>query len=92
MKEMGPTTDFRVSITNSPGKEAYPVSSFTWFLVHKTYTDAAKAKALVQFIWWAETDGQAKASELGYASLPKDLRPWIQSRLKSVMADGSPVM
>jgi phosphate transport system substrate-binding protein len=92
MKEMGPTTDFRVSITNAPGKEAYPVSSFTWFLVHKTYSDAAKAKALVQFIWWAETDGQAKASELGYASLPKDLRPWIQARLKSVSAGGRPVM
>jgi phosphate transport system substrate-binding protein len=92
MKEMGPSTDFRVSITNAPGAQAYPVASFTWLLVHKTYSDAAKAKALVQFIWWAETDGQAKASELGYASLPKDLRPWIQARLKSVTAGGRPVM
>jgi phosphate transport system substrate-binding protein len=92
MKEMGPNTDFRVSITNSPGAQAYPISSFTWLLVHKTYSDAAKAKALVQFIWWAETDGQAKASELGYAALPKDLRPWIQARLKSVTAGGRQVM
>src|SRR5262245_14813663 len=88
MKDMGPNTDFRVSITNSPGAEAYPISSFTWLLVHKTYSDTAKARALVQFVWWAETDGQAKAPELGYAPLPKDIRPWIQARLKSVMAGG----
>lgn len=92
MKDMGPTTDFRVSITNSSGKEAYPVSSFTWFLVHKSYEDAAKAKALVQFVWWAETEGQTKAHELGYAPLPKELRPWIQARLKSVTAGGRAVM
>ena len=88
MKDMGPNTDFRVSITNSSGPQAYPISSFTWLLVHKTYADTAKARALVQFIWWAETDGQGKAAELGYASLPKELRPWIQARLKSVMAGG----
>jgi phosphate transport system substrate-binding protein len=91
MKVMGPNTDFRVSITDAAGPQAYPISSFTWFLVHKTYSDTAKARALVQFVWWAETDGQAKAPELGYAPLPKDLRPWIQARLKSVMAGGRPV-
>jgi phosphate transport system substrate-binding protein len=91
MKVMGPNTDFRVSITDAAGPQAYPISSFTWFLVHKTYSDTAKARALVQFVWWAETDGQAEAPELGYAPLPKDLRPWIQARLKSVMAGGRPV-
>ena len=90
MKDMGPNTDFRVSITNSSGAQAYPIASFTWLLVHKTYTDTAKARALVQFIWWAEDDGQGKASELSYAPLPKELRPWIQARLKSVMAGGRP--
>ncbi len=88
MKDMGPNTDFRVSITNSSGPQAYPISSFTWLLVHKTYADTAKARALVQFIWWAESEGQTKALELGYAPLPKELRPWIQARLKSVMAGG----
>lgn len=88
MKEMGPNTDFRVSITDSPGAEAYPIASFTWLLVHKTYSDPAKAKALVDFIWWAETDGQAKAPALGYAPLPKELRPWIQTRLGSITAEG----
>ena len=84
MKDMGPNTDFRVSITDSPGAQAYPVSSFTWLLVHKTYGDAPKARALVQFIWWVETEGQAKTIELGYAPLPKELRPWIQARLKTI--------
>ncbi len=84
MKDMGPNTDFRVSITDSPGAQAYPVSSFTWLLVHKTYGDAPKTRALVQFIWWVETEGQAKTIELGYAPLPKELRPWIQARLKTI--------
>ena len=84
MKDMGPTTDFRVSITDSPGAQAYPVSSFTWLLVHKTYSDATKARALVQYIWWAETEGQAKTTELGYAPLPRELRSWIQARLKTI--------
>ncbi len=91
MKDMGPNTDFRVSITNSAGPQAYPISTFTWLLVHKSYSDTAKARALVQFIWWAESDGQTKAPELGYAPLPKELHPWIQTRLKSVMAGGRPV-
>src|SRR5438093_12104624 len=91
MKEMGPNTDFRVSITNSPGARAYPAASFTWLLVHKSYSDTAKARSLMQFIWWAETDGQAKAPELGYSPLPQELRPWIQARLKSVTAGGRSV-
>ena len=91
MKDMGPTTDFRVSITNAPGAQAYPAASFTWLLVHKTYADSAKGRALVQFIWWAETDGQAKAPELGYAPLPKEMRPWIEARLKGITSGGRPV-
>jgi len=84
LSKMGANTDFRVSLTNPDGATAYPISTMTWLLVHKTYADAAKAKALVQFIWWAETEGQAMASSLGYAPLPQQLRPWIQARLKSV--------
>jgi len=91
MKDMGPNTDFRVSITNSAGPQAYPISTFTWLLLHKTYSDTAKARALVQFVWWAESEGQAKAPELGYAPLPKEFRPWIEARLKSIMAGGRPV-
>jgi len=92
MKDMGPNTDFRVSITNSSGALAYPISTFTWLLLHRSYSDTAKARALVQFVWWAESEGQAKAPQLGYAQLPKDLHPWIQARLRSITAGGRPVL
>src|SRR6266550_3042674 len=88
MEAMGLSTDFRVSITNPEGERAYPISSFTWFLLHKTYHDAAQTAALVKFVWWAETTGQARAASLGYAPLPEPLRPWIQARLKSITVDG----
>ena len=91
MKAMDPGTDFRVSITNPDGEKAYPIASFTWFLLHKQYEDAAKAGALVKFVWFAETDGQGRASELGYAPLPKQLRPWIEARLKTITSGGKSV-
>jgi phosphate transport system substrate-binding protein len=91
MSDMGPETDFRVSITNPSGAQAYPVASFTWLLVRKQYPDAAKARELTKFIWWALNDGQAQAPRLGYAPLPKEMLPWIQARLKTVSAGGRPV-
>src|SRR5207247_10506070 len=62
MSAMGPGTDFRVSITNPDGDKAYPIASFTWFLLHKQYDDAAKAGALARSVWWAEADSQATAA------------------------------
>jgi phosphate transport system substrate-binding protein len=91
MKSMGPSTDFRVSITDSPGATAYPIASMTYLLLHKTYTDEAKTRALLQYVWWAETEGQAKAAPMGYAPLPPALRPWIQARLKSITVGGKSV-
>jgi phosphate transport system substrate-binding protein len=84
------TTDFRVSITDPEGRDAYPIASMTYLLLHKTYSDAAKTRELVKFVWWAETEGQARAEPLGYAPLPTQLRPWIEQRLKSIMAGGKP--
>jgi len=91
LSKLGPSTDFRVSLTNPEGAAAYPIATMTWLLLHKDYADAAKAKALVQFVWWAETEGQAAAPALGYAPLPQQLRPWIQARLKTITAGGHPV-
>jgi len=91
MADMGPSTDFRVSITNPGGAQAYPISSFTWLLVRKQYPDAAKARELVKFIWWSLTQGQAYAPKLGYAPLPKAMLPWIEASLKTVTAGGKPV-
>jgi phosphate transport system substrate-binding protein len=91
MAEMGANTDFRVSITNPAGAQAYPVASFTWLLVRKEYPDAAKARALVKFVWWALTTGQAQAPRLGYAPLPAEMLPWIEARLKTIQSGGGPV-
>ena len=62
--------DFRVSITNAPGKDVYPVASFTWLLLYESAKDKARSQAMVDFVKWALSDGQRYASELGYAPLP----------------------
>ena len=70
-KQMPP--DFRVSITNAPGKGVYPISSFTWILLFENPKDKAQSKAMVDFMRWALTEGQKFAPELGYAPLPADV-------------------
>jgi phosphate transport system substrate-binding protein len=62
--------DFRVSITNPPGKDVYPIASFTWMIFYESPKDKERAKAMVEFMKWALTDGQKYASGLGYAPLP----------------------
>jgi len=63
--------DFRVSITNAPGKTAYPISSFTWLLIPEKIDDAAKKKAITDFLHWMLTDGQGMTEALDYARLPQ---------------------
>jgi phosphate transport system substrate-binding protein len=65
--------DLRVSITNAGGKDAYPISGFTWLLVYKNMKDREKAKAMVKFLEWAMAEGQSYAKDLYYAPLPKDV-------------------
>lgn len=65
--------DFRVSITNAPGKGVYPISSFTWLLLYENAKNKAQAKAMVEFVKWALTDGQKFAAPLGYAPLPDEV-------------------
>jgi phosphate transport system substrate-binding protein len=62
--------DFRVSITNAPGKGVYPISSFTWMLFYEDPKDKASAKVMVDFMKWALADGQKYCADLGYAPLP----------------------
>jgi phosphate transport system substrate-binding protein len=62
-------SDFRVSITNSPGKNAYPIATFTWLLLPEN-EQAQKRDAVVEFLRWALTSGQKECSGLGYAPLP----------------------
>jgi phosphate transport system substrate-binding protein len=68
MKDM--PADFRVSIANGPGDKTYPISSFTWLLIPSQIPDAAKKKAVVDFLNWMLTDGQKDAQGLQYAPLP----------------------
>src|SRR5438270_873490 len=63
--------DFRVSITNAPGKDAYPISSFTWLLVPAEWKDASKGRVMVDFLNWMLNEGQAMVQSLNYAPLPK---------------------
>jgi phosphate transport system substrate-binding protein len=65
--------DFRVSITNAAGKNAYPISTFTWLLIPSHIPDAAKAKTIKAFLAWMLADGQKYAAGLSYASLPKEV-------------------
>ena len=65
--------DFRVSITNGPGKNAYPISSFTWLLIPSKFSDGAKRDDIKSFVKWAITDGQSLVEPLSYAKLPKEV-------------------
>ncbi|HEX5042671.1 MAG TPA: phosphate ABC transporter substrate-binding protein PstS [Candidatus Polarisedimenticolaceae bacterium] len=62
--------DFRVSIVQAPGADAYPIASFTWILLREDGGDPARARAMVEFLRWALTEGQATAEDLGYARIP----------------------
>jgi phosphate transport system substrate-binding protein len=73
--------DFRVSITNAPGKSAYPISSFTWLLIPERFSDASKRDAIKGFVKWALADGQNYAESLSYAKLPKEV---VAMELKAI--------
>jgi phosphate transport system substrate-binding protein len=76
--------DFRVSITNAPGKDAYPISSFTWLLIPQQSKDAAKGKILADFLKWMVTDGQKMTNALSYASLPENVVQKEEETIKQI--------
>ena len=65
--------DFRVSINNAPGKNAYPIATFTWLLIPDKIPDATRKKSIIDFLEWMMTAGQADAQGLSYAPLPKQV-------------------
>jgi phosphate transport system substrate-binding protein len=73
--------DYRVSITNAPGKEAYPISSFTWILVPLKSSDPAKGKVIKDLLSWIVKSGQDEVSALSYAPLPKNV---VEKELKTI--------
>ncbi|PWT89956.1 MAG: phosphate ABC transporter substrate-binding protein PstS [Blastocatellia bacterium] len=85
--------DLRVSITNAAGKDAYPISSYTYILVYKQQKDPSKGKALVDFVWWGIHDGQAvtKDPTYPYAPLPQEIVKRAENKLNSVTSGGKPI-
>jgi phosphate transport system substrate-binding protein len=82
MKSM--PADFRVSITNAPGKDAYPISSFTWLLIPAQSKDAAKGKIIADFLNWMVDDGQKMTAALTYAPLPDSVAQKVKAEIKQV--------
>jgi phosphate transport system substrate-binding protein len=76
--------DFRVSITNAPGKDAYPIASFTWLLIPAQSKDKAKGKILADFLGWMVTDGQKMTTALAYAPLPDNVAAKVKDAIKEV--------
>ncbi len=76
--------DFRVSITNAPGKEAYPIASFTWLLIPAQSKDAAKGKIIADFLNWMVDDGQKMTAALTYAPLPGNVAEKVKAEIKQV--------
>lgn len=76
--------DFRVSITDAPGKDAYPISSFTWLLIPAQSKDAAKGKIIVDFLNWMVDDGQKMTADLSYAPLPPTVAAKVKDAIKQV--------
>jgi len=81
-KSMPP--DFRVSITNAPRKDAYPISSFTWLLIPEQSKDKTKGKILADFLNWMVDDGQKMTAQLTYAPLPESVAQKVKNAIKQV--------
>jgi len=76
--------DFRVSITDAPGKTAYPISSFTWLLVPEQAQDQKKGKIIADFLSWMLNDGQKMTAQLSYAPLPANVVEKVKAAIKQI--------
>lgn len=91
-KTLTPDTDFRISIVNAPGVDAYPIASFTWVLVYQEQADRAKGKALVDLLWWVIHEGQQYAAPLDYAPLPEPVVQLVEQKLRTIVHQGQPLL
>ncbi len=76
--------DYRVSITNAPGANSYPISSFTWLLVPQHFDDAAKGKVMVDFLNWMLATGEGEAASMTYAPLPKPVADRVRQTITQI--------
>jgi phosphate transport system substrate-binding protein len=80
------------SITDEPGADSYPIAAFSWLIIHTSYSDAGKGKALVYLFKWLVTDGQPIGTSLQYAPLPATVQSLAEGNLKLIKAGGSAVL
>jgi phosphate transport system substrate-binding protein len=78
--------DFRFSMTNAPGPDAYPIAGATWLLVYQQQKDPAKGKKLIEFLKWALTKGEGMAKDLDYAPLPDEVQQRVLKRIDEIKA------
>lgn len=83
--------DLRVQMTDAEGSGAYPIASYTYILVYKEQPDAAKGKALVDFLWWAIHDGENFVKDLHYAPLPAEVVKKVEAKINSMTSGGKPL-
>jgi phosphate transport system substrate-binding protein len=89
VRSLPANTDYRIAIVNAPGDGAYPISSFTWLLLYTHQTNAAKGRAIVDFVHWALHDGEKSAASLAYAPLPPALVGRLDSALARIQIGGA---
>jgi phosphate transport system substrate-binding protein len=94
MPDLGKLTgeQAKLSITNSSNAAAWPISTFTYFLVPKDFSDKGKALAILRFAWWGTHEGQTFTKDLGYAPLPANVVTTAEQIITSVTSGGSPVL
>jgi phosphate transport system substrate-binding protein len=90
VSQLGPETDYRISIVDAPGAASYPISSFTWLLVYENQPDPVKGRKLVDFLRWVYATGQSSAASLDYAPLPPSVARNLISRLDQIKIGSTP--
>lgn len=83
-KTLPANTDFRISVADAPGADAYPISSFTWILAYQHQSDPVKGKKLVDFLNWALTSGEPEAASLDYAPLPSEMTASVKAKVATI--------
>jgi phosphate transport system substrate-binding protein len=83
--------DLRFSIVNSPGDNAYPISTATWLLAYRDMTDRAKGLALTRMLWWATHDAQRFNNDLAYATVPAEITQRSEAFIKQINVGGQPI-
>ncbi len=78
------TEDFRISLTNAPGKDSYPISSFTWFYVPAVAKDSQRGRAVVEYLKWVYTSREKIAQEQGYPPLPQELLAKVTAKAETI--------